>query len=235
MSSHEGSRQAQQELLRSASLLAGLKDSSVGKLANASRFVKVAKGSFLFYQHDPADSLYILRSGEMVVVLSSLDGREMIIDELKPGDCFGEVALLTSGERTAGAQAREQSEVLEIGSKAFLSVLDEEPLLARRMLEIATQRLFKSQKRESALAFLDAPARVARVLLNMDEMDRMGEDKGYIVLSQEELAQRTGLTRQTVANSLGQWRRRNWILTGRGRIMLLNRDELRRIHEQALL
>lgn len=235
MRSQEGSRQAQLELLRTTALLAGLSEASLTKLANAGRFVTVAKGFFLFYQHDPADSLYILRSGEMAVVLSSLDGREMIIDELKPGDCFGEIALLTSGERTAGAQAREQCEVLEIGAKAFLDVLNEEPLLARRMLDIATQRLFKSQKRESALAFLDAPARVARVLLDMDELDRAGEDKGYIVLSQEELAQRTGLTRQTVANSLGQWRRRNWILTGRGRIMLLNRDELRRIHEQALL
>ncbi len=234
MKPQEGSRPARLKLLHTTSLLSGVSETGLTRLANASRFVIVAKGAFLFYQHDPADSLYILRSGEMAVVLASIDGREMIIDELKPGDCFGEIAPLASGARTAGALAREQCEVLEIEAKVFLDVLNEEPLLARRMLEIATQRLFKSQKRESALAFLDAPARVARILLDMDELDQAGEDKGYIVLSQEELARRTGLTRQTVANSLSQWRQRDWILTGRGRIMLLKRDELRRICEQAL-
>lgn len=223
------------DMLRASPMFAGLQDDSFTRLAISSRFVGIPKGSFLFLQHDPADALYILRSGEMVVVLSSIDGREMIIDELKIGDCFGEVALLASGTRTAGALAQEDSEVLEIGARTFLSVLDGEPRLARRMLDIATQRLFKSQKRESALAFLDAPARVARVLLDMDAADKHGPDKGYITLSQEELAQRTGLTRQTVANILGQWRRRAILITGRGRIMILDRPGLNQIMEQSLL
>lgn len=233
--SSESARQEKIQLLRSTPIFSGLKEESYLQLAKASRFLKITKGSFLFHQHEKASALYILHKGEMAVVLSNIDGREMIIDELKPGDCFGEVSLLTSGERTAGAQARENSEVLEINAKDFLGVLDVEPGLARQMLEIATQRLFKSQKRESALAFLDAPARVARVLLDMDEADRRGHDKGFITLSQEELAQRTGLTRQTVANILSQWRRREWLLTGRGRVMLLNRAAIIKIKEQSLL
>lgn len=228
-------RQEKIKLLKSTPIFSGMKEDSYLTLAKASRFLQIAKGSFLFHQHEKANALYILHTGEMAVVLSNIDGREMIIDELKPGDCFGEVSLLTSGERTAGAQARENSEVLEIKAKDFLSILDIEPGLARQMLEIATQRLFKSQKRESALAFLDAPARVARVLLDMDEADKIGPDKGYITLSQEELAQRTGLTRQTVANILSQWRRQDWLFTGRGRIMLINRPAILKIKEQSLL
>lgn len=229
----EASRSEQLNFLRSTALLAGLKDESFISLANAARFVEVAKGSFLFHQHDLANSVYILQSGEMAVVLTSYDGREMIVNEVHSGELIGEVSLLTSaGGRTAGAQAREDSRVLEIAAGPFMAVLDGEPALARRMLEVATQRLFKAHQRESALAFLDAPARVARVILEMDRADRVGPDRGYIVLSQEELAQRTGLTRQTVANNLGKWRRKNWLLTGRGRIMLLNREALHRIEEQ---
>ncbi len=220
------------ELLRNAPILSGLNETSLAKLAHASRFVSVSKGVFLFYQHDPADSAYLLRSGAISVVLSSADGREMIIDEVRPGGWFGEVSLLTTGHRTAGALAREDSELLEITGKAFLSVLDMEPVLTRQMLKLATQRLSKAQMRESALAFLDAPARVARVLLELDDIDKRGLDKGYITVSQEEVAQRTGLTRQTVANNLSQWRRRDWILTGRGRIMILNRAALNRIQGQ---
>lgn len=229
------SQPRQVEFIRDSPLFAGLREESLGLLARASRFVTVDKGDFLFLQHDPADALYILCAGEMVVVLTSIDGREMIIDELKPGDCFGEVALLASGTRTAGAQAREVCEVLSIEAGAFLSVLDVEPHLARRMLTIATRRLFKSQQRESALAFLDAPARVARVLLEMDESDRLGPDKGYITLSQDELARRTGLSRQTVTGILSRWRKPNWIVTGRGRITLLNRAELQHVREFSLL
>lgn len=222
-------------LLRATPVFAGLQDESYIRLADAGRIVTIEKGAFLFYQHDPANALYIVKSGELVVVLSNVDGREMIIDELSVGDCFGEVALLASGMRTAGAQARKNSAVLEIKAGAFLAVLDLEPLLARRMLEIATQRLFKSQKRESALAFLDAPARLARVLLEMDEADRNGPDKGYVTLSQTELAHRTGLTRQTVTGILSRWRRRGLLLTGRGRIMLLDRPAIEQIQEQSLL
>lgn len=225
----------QLRLLAATPMLSGVHHDSLIRLARASRFIVIPKGEFLFQQHDSADSLYILRSGELAIILSSIDGREMIIDEIHPGDCFGEVALLASGERTAAAQAREKSEVLEIKAKPFLAVLNSDHLLARGMLSIATQWLYKAQKRESALAFLDAPARIARVLLQMDVDDKQGPDKGYITLSQEELAQRTGLSRQTVANNLGQWRRRDWLLTGRGRIMLLNRSALRRIEEQGLL
>lgn len=220
------------EFLRANSLLAGITDANLDRLGNASRYVDIAKGSFLFYQHDEADSLYFLQSGEMAVVLTSIDGREMIINEIHPGDCFGEVSLLTSGARTASAQARKNSVALEVAANVFLNVLDDEPAVARKMLNVATNRLFKAHLRESALAFLDAPARIARALLEMDELDRLGPDKGYITVSQEELAQRTGLARQTVAYSLGQWRRRGWLLTGRGRVMILNRPALRRIEEQ---
>ena len=223
------------QLLRTTPVFAGLQDDSYIRLANASKIVTIEKGSFLFYQRDPADALYIVKSGELDVVLSNIDGREMIIDKLSIGDCFGEVALLASGTRTAGVQARKNSDVLEIKGVAFLSVLDLDTSLARRMLEIATQRLFKSQKRESALAFLDAPARLARVLLEMDETDRNGPDKGYITLSQDELAHRAGLTRQTVTTILSRWRRHGLLLTGRGRIMLLNRPGIEQIHQQSLL
>lgn len=220
------------EFLRSNPLLDGISEPNLIRLGNASHYVNVSRGTYLFNQNDEADSLYFLYSGEMSVVLISLDGREMIINELHPGDCFGEVSLLTSGARTASAQARISCVVLEIAANVFLNVLDSEPAVARKMLAVASERLFKAQARESALAFLDAPSRIARALLDMDELDRQGVDHGYISISQEELAQRTGLTRQTVTNSLGQWRQRGWIVTGRGRIMLLNRAALKRITEQ---
>lgn len=220
------------DFLTSLDLLEGIRNESLFALANSARLVPVRKGSYLFYQSDPASSFYIVYSGELMVILASSDGREIIISEMQTGECFGEVSLLSTGLRTAGAQAKLDSEVLEFPSSVLFQVLESEQQLARRMLAIASQRLSNAQQRESALAFMDAPNRVARILLKLDEADRTGPDRGFVTISQEEIAQRAGLTRQTVANSLGRWRREGWILTGRGRIVILNREALKRETEE---
>jgi CRP/FNR family transcriptional regulator, cyclic AMP receptor protein len=226
-------QQAAHDFLCTLPLFEGLQAESLEIMARGGRFRRVPRGDYLFFQTEPGDSIFLMRAGMVVVVLMNPDGRELVISELHPGDCFGEISLLSEGIRTAGAMAREDSEVLEVPGSAFLAVLDQEPRLTRRMLAVTIERLNAAHSRESALAFLDAPGRVARMLLEMDERDQEGPDKGYITLSQEELAQRTGLTRQTVARELGNWRRSGWLLTGRGRIMLLKRTQLQEVVEHS--
>ena len=110
--------------------------------------------------------------------------------------------------------------------------MDEEPQLARLILEITANRLQMSVQRESALAFMDAQARLARLLLELEEQE---QKKGYITISQEELAQRTGLIRQTVAKALGKWRRAGWLITGRGHILILDRKALKKMENNLLV
>lgn len=201
-------------------------------LARVSRWRKVQRGEFLFLQGDPAHSAFVICTGWIVIALNSTDGRELVITEMRDGDLFGENALISQTARSTSAIARTVTDVLEIPSPAFLALLDNEPHLVRRMLEISVARLVASNHRQSALAFLNAPARLARVLREMGETDQQIAHQGYVTLSQEELAQRTGLTRQTVARFLGEWRRNGWLQTGRGHITLLNRAELLNIEEQ---
>ncbi|MBP6787294.1 MAG: Crp/Fnr family transcriptional regulator [Candidatus Promineofilum sp.] len=207
---------------------------NLASLARVSRWRKVQRGDFLFLQGDPAHAAFVICTGWVAIALNSADGRELAITEMRDGDLFGENALISGTARSTSAIAHAATDVLEIPRAAFLALLDDEPQLVRRMLEIAVVRLAASNHRESALAFLNAPARVARVLREMDEADRQTAHKGYVTLSQEEVAQRTGLTRQTVARFLGEWRRNGWLLTGRGQIELLNRAELLRVEEQSV-
>lgn len=207
-------------------LFAGFSDRAVARLRDECRPRHVARGEHLFYQGDAAASVYVVCLGWMIILLSSSDGRELVLSEMRRGDVFGENAVLTQVPRSATAQAREDTELLQIPGQTFLWVLDEEPRLARRLLALAAARLAASNERERALAFLPAEARIVRVLRTMDDIDRQTLDKGTISMSQDELALRTGLTRQTVARFLGEWRRMGWLLTGRGRIMLLNRPAL---------
>ncbi len=213
-------------------LFADLSEASLLALARAGKFMQVEKGQFIFFQSDPSDKVYIVRSGLVSIVLESPDGREMVINEMHPGDFFGEVGLLTSQPRSTSAIARTEGELLVLPRQAFLGILEAEPALARRILEMTANRLRGSSERESALAFLDAQARLARLLL---QLEQQAPEKGYVTISQEELAQRTGQTRQTVAKALGRWRRAGWLITGRGHIMLLKRDALVQLEQEWII
>ncbi len=212
-------------------IFTGLSSVSLHTLACSSKIIQVEKGELIFIQSDPSEKCYIVRSGQVSILLESADGREMVINEMRTGDLFGEVGLLTDHTRSTSAVARTDCELLEISSRTFLAIIDAEPLLARRLLEITANRLRNSSAREGALAFLDAQARLARLLLQLDKEE---PEKGYITISQGELAQRTGLTRQTVAKALGRWRRSGWLITGRGHILLLKRARFSQLEKEWL-
>jgi CRP/FNR family cyclic AMP-dependent transcriptional regulator len=213
-------------------LFVGLGEASLLTLARAGRFVQVEKGQFIFFQADPSEKVYLVRSGLVSIMLESPDGREMVINEMRPGDSFGEVGVLTGQPRSTSAIVRKEGVLLELPRQAFLGILAAEPVLARRMLDMTANRLRSSSERESALAFLDAQARLARLLLQLEEQ---APEKGYVTISQEELAQRTGQTRQTVAKALGRWRRAGWLITGRGHIMILNQRALAKLEREWII
>jgi CRP-like cAMP-binding protein len=195
------------------------------QLVKASRVVVLPKGRLLFSQNDVADAVYVVCAGVIGLVLSTVDGRELVIGELPAGNMFGELSVLTDQRRSTSAVAHANCEVLAIPVTVFQHALETMPALMRQVLAVTAQRLRECSERESALAFLDAPGRLARALLLLNQE---GTGDGTLVISQEELAQRVGLTRQTVAKELGRWRRAGWLQTGRGRIVLINLPALRR-------
>ena len=218
-----------QALLQGASLFRGVSDQGLAKFEAIGRLRRLARGQLLFSQGDPADAFYVVSSGCIALGLDSLNGRELVINEMRSGDGFGELGLITGQPRSTSAVAREETVVLAIPRRDFLAVLASEPELARNLLRITADRLGTSSERESALAFLNAPSRLARVLIRLD---REARADGYITISHGDLGRRVGLARQTVSELLGKWRRAGWILTGRGKIVLLNRAALRRESEE---
>lgn len=206
--------------LSSAPLFNGLQEDTLKQLSRSCRVRRDPEGRALFLQHDPADAAFIVSSGRVEIVLASADGRQIVINEMHPGDCFGELGLVTGETRSADAITGEATELIVIPREAFLKALEADPRLAHRLLHTTALRLRSSSEFESSLAFLDIQSRLARLLLDMDQA-RGGQ--GPIFISQAELADRTGTIRQTVAKALGQWRRVGWLSTGRGKIQLLNR------------
>ncbi len=208
------------DTLKSASLFDDVDPLVLSSLADRSTIKEIDKGELLFYQDDLADAVYVVHSGCLSIFLGMADGRELVINVMHPGDVFGEIALFTDQSRSAGAIGREDAQVVAIPKQAFMDIVEGESDLLRRVLEMTAQRLRMSSERESALAFLDASARIARVLLSLEEQ---AQEQGTIEITQEDLAQHVGLTRQTVASTLSRWRRDGWVDTSRGAIKIQNR------------
>lgn len=217
------------KLLSRVPLFSDLDEMALSVLARVARVQHFPRQETIFYQDDEGDAAYVVRAGTVAILITTEDGRELVINELGAGECFGELALLTQARRSASAVARTACDLIRLPRESFLHELERQPKLMRHVLQVTAERLRASTERERALAFLDAPARLARVLL---ELDRAASDKGYITLSQDELAQYIGVARQTTAKILGQWRRAGWILTGRGRLVVLDRAALRHIARQ---
>ncbi len=217
--------------LKRTPLFAGLSDVSLTSLAQSLKVKDYEKGEVVFFEADAPEYVYFVQNGSVLIMLGNFDGHEMIINEMYPGDYFGELSILIKDAYTTTAMAHTDCRLVLMSGRDLLDWLDREPLLSRHLLESTALRLQKSTRRESALLFMDANARLAALLLELDER---AQDRGYVTISQDELAQHTGLTRQTVAKILGKWRRAGWLLTGRGHIMLLDHNALVAASQESL-
>jgi len=214
-------------VFRQAPLFAGLDPAALQSLAQHSHLRRLRAGERLFSQGERGEAVYMVCAGRLAVVLATPDGRELVINELRTGEFCGELAMFSDHTHTASAVGRGPCFVAAIPYAQFLALLESQPRLMRRLLEVLAERLRASTERESALAFLTAPARLARLMLHELQPDAPGVP--LVAVSQEDLAQRVGVSRQTVAKTLGGWRRAGWIITGRGRIMLVDQAALRRL------
>jgi CRP/FNR family transcriptional regulator, cyclic AMP receptor protein len=188
----------------------------------------VAAGQTLFRQGDPGDGLYGILAGRVVVTVESAEGKELILNMFAPGDFFGEIALLDGKGRTANAVVREAGRLVFLPRGEFLPFLERRPALAVRMIALLCDRLRRTTQLFEDAALQDVPVRLAKQLSALAE--RQGIDAGETVaISQAELAQTLGVSREIVSRHLGVWREAGLVELGRGRIRIRDRAPLHRI------
>lgn len=189
------------------------------------------RGETLFKEGDLGDRLYIVTEGKVKLGHTSEDGRESLLAVLGPGEILGELTLFDPGPRTATATAVTPATLLYLDHKDLSVILDTNPKLAEHMLKALAQRLRRTNESLSDLVFSDVPGRVAKALLDLADRFGTPTDEGVHVphdLTQEELAQLVGASRETVNKSLADFVSRGWIrLEGRA-VTLLDVDRLAR-------
>jgi len=208
-----------QEVIRKAPLFTALDDAAAASLLANMVSVKISKGSVLFAEGDEGDQLYVIAEGKLKLGTSSGDGRENLLSILGPGEMFGELSLFDPGPRTSTATAVTDAKLLSLGQEKLLPWLAENPKVSLQLLARLAQRLRRTNEAVGDLVFSDVPGRVAKALIDLGERFGKKTDEGLFVhhdLTQEELAQLVGASRETVNKAVADFAGRNWLkLDGR--------------------
>ena len=210
------------ESLRRCALFAHVSTEGLQLLARSMRSRRFRRNEVIFHQGDPGNQLHVVASGAVKILLPSAEGEEAIIATLRPGDFFGELALLDGAPRSATAAALEATETLGLPREAFLDLLERDPDLRRALLASLTGELRRLTGHVEELHFLDLAGRLAMRLVRLAQ-EAAPAARGEVRLdwpyTQSDLASMIGGTRQSV----------NRLLTG-----LVN-DDLVRIERDTLV
>lgn len=189
------------ESLRRCALFAHVDDEGLRTLARQMRRRRFRRNEVIFHQGDPGNLLQIVASGAVKIVLPSPEGEEAIIATLRPGDFFGELALLDGAPRSATATATEPTETLDLPRSTFMELLDADQRLQHALLTALAGELRKLTGHVEELHFLDLSGRLAMQLARLAR-ERGEGTHGRVELdwpyTQSDLAAMIGGTRQSV-------------------------------------
>ena len=147
---------------------------------------------------DPTDSLYIVLSGRLKVMMSDSEGKEVILSILGPGEFFGEMGLIDDEPRSATVITIEPCELLSIAKRDFKKALAENFEMTMAVMRGLVKRLREADRKIGSLALLDVYGRVARLLLDMAE-NVDGEKVVTKRLPKQDIAKMIGASREMVS------------------------------------
>ncbi|SOD71890.1 CRP-like cAMP-binding protein [Jatrophihabitans sp. GAS493] len=219
------------DILRRAGLFQGVDDDDAEALGSQFEIFDAARGTTLFHEGEPGDSLYIVLAGKVKLGRRSTDGRENLVAIMGPADEFGELSIFDPGPRTATAVVVTDARLARLPKSALQKWVNDRPEIALQLLRVVARRLRRTNTMLADLIFVDVPGRVAKQLLQLAQ--QFGSvDGGQLRvthdLTQEELAQLVGASRETVNKALADFAQRGWLRLEGKSVVILDRERLAR-------
>ena len=202
------------EMLRRVPLFSDLPDEYLEKLARVAVKKTYPKDNVIFFEQDEGDSLFIIARGSVKIAKISNEGKEVILAILGLGEFFGDMSLLDGLPRSATVIAVEETEVSSIRRKEFISLINDNPLIAVKLLSVLSQRLRDANSKIGNLALLDVYGRLARILMDFAKIEGRKLENGKIAFrrpTHQAIANMIGTSRETVTRTLGDLHRRGYI------------------------
>jgi CRP/FNR family cyclic AMP-dependent transcriptional regulator len=213
-------------LLRNHPLFRDLPAPALERLGSYMKARKVARGSAIFAKGDPGSGLMGVLAGTVKVSVASAEGKDIVLNVFREGDVFGEIALLDGRPRTADATAMSDCELVVIERRDFVPFLGSNPDVTLKLIEILCSRLRRTSEQVQDLSFLNLPTRLAKTLIELTTAKESAEPKRKVAITQREISQMIGRSRESTNKQLRAWAKRGWVRLERGGVTVLAPDKL---------
>src|ERR1700738_1453189 len=218
-------------VLRKHPIFCDLDPEPLDQLSRYAKYTTLKRGTTIVSKGDPGNSLIAVISGTVKISVSSPDGRSAILNLIGPGEIFGEVAVLDGAARTADATANTNCEIYIIDRREFLPFVRSQPALAMKLIELLCMRLRWTSDQVEQVILQNLPGRLASALIRLTEKHKLAPGGRTIAVTQQEISEMVGMTRESINKQLRAWAARNWVRLKHGAIVVLDAASLQEIAE----
>jgi CRP-like cAMP-binding protein len=222
-------------LLRELELFAGLSEADIEAIGHATTMTHCQPGQLILSPDDPPDRIHILKRGRVRVYRISPDGKQLTLDIYERGTILGDMRLLGQ-ERVAEAYAEtlDEAVICTITPDELRRLIERYPVIAVNIISHLSRRLQEAERELEAMAYQRVGQRLARKLLDLAERFGVPTRRGTLIgarLTQQELAEMIGTTRETLAHTISDFRRRGLLETLRQQVVIRDAERLAGIAE----
>jgi CRP-like cAMP-binding protein len=227
----ESPRRDLRQVLGKVPLFAEFDTDELGSLAELTKTRRYTAREVVFQQGDVGGAVFAILAGHVKVISPGPDGRDTVLAIMGPGEVFGEVSLLDGETRSATVTALEPSELAVISREVFLPFLERSPKLAIKLMQVLARRLRRLSERSEYIASLDVSARLAKTLVDLAVKYGEGDSpvRIRVRLSQQELGEMIGATRESVNKHLRHWMEQGLTRKEGGHLLICDRAALERM------
>ena len=218
-------------MLRKHPIFRDLEPEAFDQLCRYAKHSTLKRGATICSKGDPGNSLFAVISGTVKISISSADGRNAILNLIGPGEIFGEVAVLDGQARTADATANTNCEIFVIDRREFLPFVRSQPALAMKFIELLCTRLRWTSDQVEQVILQNLPGRLASALIRLTEKHKPAPGGRTIAITQQEISEMVGMTRESINKQLRVWAARKWVRLEHGAIVVLEAEPLQAIVE----
>ena len=218
-------------VLRKHPIFCDLEPEALDQLCRYAKHTSLKRGATICSKGDPGNSLFAVISGTVKISISSPEGRNAILNLIGPGEVFGDIAVLDGQARTADAIANTNCEIYVIDRRDFLPFVRSQPALAMKFIELLCGRLRRTSEQVEQLILQNLPGRLASALLGLTEKQPLDTASWTIAITQQEISEMVGMTRESINKQLRAWAARSWVRLEHGAIVVLDANSLRELAE----
>jgi CRP/FNR family transcriptional regulator, cyclic AMP receptor protein len=213
--------------LKTVDIFQDLSDSEMKEVETSAPMFTCEPGRIFYHADDPAEVLFILKKGEVILSRVNEDGKRLITATIDAGTIFGEMPIFGQRLQHSEAEALTDCLICSLSRRDVMSLINRHPIIAVRIAEVLSIRLESAEERLQEMAFQGLRERLASLLLRLaDQTDW----RGNLVISgltHQHLAEILGSYRETITATLNEFKANGWIETGRKKIVIVDVDGLR--------